>query len=173
MKSIAKMVWGVSVLFILNISATAQQTGYSDINISALSLTAVTKSKKVPVLSNNANTTNHPVAITPVATDTLKCSITLNNAGNTTAYGKLVVVLPAEVSVTYSSLPSNAKMVNERGVTPWPGYVEIDYILISANQSATFEFTFIKSTLTNKVSAFVFSTVPDANPLNNYKNVSY
>ena len=173
MKSIVKMILVLSILVIFHSQAMAQQqAGNSDISINALSLNAVTTLKKVRTLGNTANPTSNPVAITPVSTDTLKCIITVNNVSNTNAYGaKLIVVLPAKADVI--TLPSNATKVNERGISAWPAYVQFDLAVVFPNQVITVEFTFIKSQLANKVSAFVFTTVPDGNPANNYKDVAY
>jgi hypothetical protein len=173
MKSIVKMALGMSILVILHSKTIAQQQqpGNSDISISALSLNAAGALKKVPAKSDNTNPANHPVTIT-ASDDILKCIITVNNVSSTNAYGaKLIVVLPAKVDVV--TLPSNATKINERGISAWPAYVQFDLSMIYPNQPITVEFTFIKSQLANKVSAFVFTTVPDGNPANNYKDVTY
>ena len=161
------------MLIIHDTAVAQQQSGTSDISITALTLTAIAKPQKVAALSKSENPANRPVTIKAVATDTLKCSITLSNMGNATAFGKLVVVLPAMADVIYASLPANGKVINERGTSAWPGYVEFSQVLIGANQSATFEFTFKKSAVANNISAFAFSSVPDANAANNYKTAAY
>lgn len=174
MKFFVKNIMMIGCLLIINDATIAQQqTGTADISITALTLKAVTRSQKVAAKSNSENSSNRPVITREVATDTLKCSITLSNIGNVTAFGKLIVVLPPMVSVLYASLPPNCKVMNERGVSGWPGYVEFEQLLVGANQSETFEFTFSKSASENNISAFVFSTVPDANSVNNYKTAVY
>ena len=174
MKSIIKIITGLSLFLAMYTPAISQQSGYADISISSLTLGSIYRATKVVTVSQNATTVGKPMKTTNVPTDTLKCSITLTNSSNRTAItGKLVVVLPAEVTVVPSSLSNNAKQVNERGVMPWPGYVEFDYLFLGPNQQMTLEFTFQKSPLSNKVSAFVFTSIPDANPFNNYKEATY
>ncbi len=162
------------VLIISDTTIAQQQGGTSDISITALTLTAITRSQKVPTISKSENPTGKPVTIQAVATDTLKCTITLSNTGNVTTFGKLVVVLPAMVDVQLASLPANGKVFNQRGISAWPGYVEFSPVQIGPyQQGETFEFTFTKSALGNNISAFVFSTVPDTNSANNYKTAVY
>ena len=174
MKSFVKKILIIcGTLIISNAVVAQQQAGTSDISITALTLTAVTRPQKVAAISSSANSTNRPVTIKEVPTDTLKCTITLSNIGNVTAFGKLLVVLPPMVNVNYASLPPGSKVISERGVSAWPGCVELDGLLIGGNQSATYEFTFSKSAVSNNISAFVFSTVPDANAANNYKTAVY
>lgn len=172
MKSFAKNMLATGIAVILCTAASAQQSGYSDISISALSLNAAGALKKVPAKSDNTNPANHPVTIT-ASDDILKCSITVSNATNAIAFGaKLIVVLPAEV--TGVSLPSNATQFSERaGGSTSPGYIQFDLLVIYPNRPVTVEFTFNKSKNANKVSAFAFTPVPDANPANNYKDVTY
>ena len=172
MKSFAKNMLATGIAVILCTAASAQQSGYSDISISALSLNAAGALKKVPAISDNTNPANHPVTIT-ASDDILKCSITVSNATNVNAFGaKLIVVLPA--GVTPGTLPSNATLIYERGIglSGW-GYIQFDLLVIHPNQNVTVEFTFTKSKYANKLSAFVFSSVPDLNPANNYKDVTY
>src|ERR1035437_5872219 len=99
MKSFAKNMLATGIAVILCTAASAQQSGYSDISISALSLNAAGALKKVPAKTDNTNPANHPVTIT-ASDDILKCIITVNNVSRTNAYGaKLIVVLPAKVDV--------------------------------------------------------------------------
>jgi hypothetical protein len=162
------------IAFIVYTAASAQQSGYSDIGISAISFNAAGPLKKVPAVGNNASPINHAPVIITASDELLKCSITVSNASNANAYGaKLIVVLPAEVTVPAGGLPSNATLVNERGITASPGYIQFDLLIIYPNRDVTAEFTFYKSKNANKLSAFVFSSVPDANPANNFKDATY
>jgi hypothetical protein len=171
MKSFAKNILATGMVAIVCTMAVAQPSGYPDISISALSLTAAGPVKKAPAISNNANSSNHPVTIT-ASDNILKCSITVSNASNKGAFNvKLIVVLPAEV--TLGTLPLSARVINERGVSAWPGYIQFELFSMAANQDITLEFTFNKLATANKLSAFVFNSVPDANPVNNYKEITY
>lgn len=144
MKSFVKNILLICCMLIISDAAIAQQqAGTADISITTLALTAVTRSQKVLAISNSENPGSRPV--------TIKAVVTVLNA----------------------SLSPNGKVINERGTSAWPGYVQFYPLLIGANQSETFEFTFNKSTLANNISAFAFSTVPDANSENNYKTASY
>lgn len=174
MKSFGKIIPNTCIAVMLCHVVIAQQPGYSDISISSISLNAAGAVKKVPAVSKSNNPADHPVTTT-ISGDILKCSITVNNASNANAYGaKLIVVLPAGATVSIATLPSNATPVSERVATGGgPGYIQFDLKVIFSNQPVTVEFTFNRSTGTNKLSAFVFCGVPDANATNNYKDVTY
>jgi len=173
MKSFVKKISATCIAVILCQAVTAQQ-GYSDISISAISLNAAGAVKKIPVPGKSSNPADHPVT-TVVADDILKCSVTVSNAGSANAFGaKLIIVLPAGAAVSAAILPVNATLVSERVATGGgPGYIQFDLKVIFSNQPVTVEFTFNKSAAANKLSAFVFCGVPDANATNNYKDVTY
>ena len=174
MKSFVKIIAATCIAAILCQALTAQQPGYSDISISAISLNAAGAVKKVPAVSKSSNPADRPVTTT-ISDDILKCSITVSNDGVANAYGaKLIIVLPAGAAVSAGTLPSNATLISDRVATGGgPGYIQFELTPIFSNQPITVEFTFNKSTNTNKLSAFVFCGVPDMNPANNYKDVTY
>jgi hypothetical protein len=171
-------------VFIKNIAATfvaiilchfvIAQPAYSDISISAMSLSAAGTVKKIPAVSKSNNPADHPVT-TVIADDILKCSITVSNTSSANAFGaKLIIVLPAGAWVTVATLPANATMVSERVATGGgPGYIQFDLKAIFSNQPVTVDFTFNRAANNNKLSAFVFCGVPDANTANNYKEATY
>ena len=175
MKSSIKIVLATSLAIFSFAVATAQQPGFSDISISTMSITAAGAIKKVPAKSDNSNPTGHAPVTTVASSDILKCSITVNNGSNAIAYGaKLLVLIPAGANMTLGSLPSNAKLVSDPALTRnGSGYISIDLSVIYPNTPLTVEFTFGKSGIANRLSAFVYSIVPDANPDNNYKDAVY
>jgi len=173
MKSLVKKISATCIAVIFCLTVTAQQ-GYSDIIISAITLNAAGAMKKTPAPGKSINPSEHPVTAV-VADDILKCSITVSNAGSANAFGaKLIIVLPAGAAVSAAALPVNATLVSERVATGGgPGYIQFDLKVIFSNQPVIVEFTFNKSAAANKLVAFVFCGVPDANPANNYKDVTY
>lgn len=175
MKSFVKIIAATCIATIIHcLPVVAQQPAYSDISISAISLSAAGAVKKVPAISKSNNPADHPTTTT-IADDILKCSITVSNGGGANAFGaKLIIVLPAGASVSVAALPANATLVSERVATGGgPGYIQFDLQVIFSNQPVIVEFTFSKSPNINKLSAFVFCGVPDANAANNYKEVTY
>ena len=170
--------------FIKNLSATfvalilchivIAQPAYSDISISAMSLSAAGAVKKIPAPGKSNNPADHPVATT-ISDDILKCSITVSNVSSANAFGaKLFIVLPAGASVPVSTLPANATLISERvAIGGGPGYIQFDLRVVFSNQPVTVEFTFNRATANNKVSAFVVCGVPDTNTANNYKETTY
>jgi hypothetical protein len=175
MKPLVKNMLAGSVAVILFSIAVAQQPAYSDISINAMSLAAAGPSKKIPATTSTINQANHaPVNIT-TSNDVLKCSIAIDNVSGANAYGaKLIVVLPAEATVPAGGLPPNATVMSQRVASGGgPGYIEFDLSIIYPGRPVTVEFTFNKSPHANKLSAFVICAVPDANPLNNYKEATY
>jgi hypothetical protein len=174
MKSFVKIIAITCIAVILCQALIAQQPVYSDISIGALSLNTSGAVKKISAVSKSNNPADHPVTIS-ISDDILKCNITINNTGNANAFGaKLIIVLPAGAIVSVATLPLNATLVSERVATRGgPRYIQFDLKVIFSNQPVTVEFTFNKSTATNKLSAFVFCGVPDANAGNNYKDVAY
>lgn len=174
MKSFVKIITATCIAIIVCLPVVAQQPAYSDISISAISLNAAGAVKKVPAVSKSINPADRPVT-TVTSDEILKCSITVSNDGAANAFGaKLIIVLPAGASISPATLPSNATLISERVATGGgPGYIQFDLQVIFSNQPVTVEFTFNKSTAINKLSAFVFCGVPDANAANNYKEVTY
>jgi hypothetical protein len=175
MKSFVKKMLVAGTAVIMSMAAYAQQSVYSDITISAISLTAAGPLKKVPATTSSTNPANHAPVNIVASNDILKCSITVDNVSNANAYGaKLIVVLPAEASVPAGTLPSNATVISQRVATGGgPGYIEFDLTIVYPSRPVLVEFTFNKSTHVNKLSAFVVCGVPDVNPGNNYKEVTY
>ena len=164
-----------AITVMISMTAYTQQSVYSDITISAISLTAAGSLKKVPVTVSSTNQANHAPVNIVASNDILKCSITVDNVSGANAYGaKLIVVLPAEATVPAGTLPSNATVMSQRVATGGgPGYIEFDLVVVYPGHPVTVEFTFNKSTLVNKLSAFVICGVPDTNPVNNYKEATY
>ncbi len=174
MPSFIKITALICIAMIFFLPATAQQAAYSDISISAISLSPGGAVKKISAVSKSNNPADRPVT-TAIADNILKCSVTVDNTAGANAYGvRLFVVLPAGASVSITSLPANATLVSERVATGGgPGYLQFDLKVIFSNQPLTVEFSFAKSTAINKLSAFVVCGVPDANTGNNYKEVTY
>jgi hypothetical protein len=81
----------------------------------------------------------------------------------------LTVTVPVEVTVT--SHPSNATVV-KHGSSPYTGYIVFNLGNMKTGQNVTVQFTFTKSKYTNKVGAFAYSSSPDPNPSNNFKDVA-
>jgi hypothetical protein len=160
------------IYLLLYVTVTAQPV-YSDISISAMSVTAAGPLQKTSGISNSIN--NHSTVVTAASADILKCSVTVNNVSSANAFGaKLIVVLPAEVTIPAGSLPSNGTLVSERVATGGgPAYIEFNLQAVFANQPVTVEFKFNKSKYINKLSAFVVSGVPDTNASNNYKDAAF
>jgi hypothetical protein len=175
MKAVIKNLSAICIAIIL-CQAVIAQPAYSDISISAISLSAAGAVKKVPAVSKSNNPADHPVTTT-IADDILKCSITVSNVSSANAFGaKLIIVLPAGAYVTVATLPSNATLVSDRlatGAGGGPGYILFDLKVIFSNQPVTVEFTFNRAPVANKLSAFVFCGVPDTNTVNNYKESTY
>jgi hypothetical protein len=165
----------IGIVVMMSMTAYAQQSLYSDITISAISMTAAGPLKKVPVTVSSTNQANHAPVNIITSNDILKCSITVDNVSGANAYGaKLIVVLPAEATVPAGTLPPNATVMSQRVATGGgPGYISFDLVIVYPGRPVTVEFTFNKSTLVNKLSAFVICGVPDANPVNNYKEATY
>ena len=70
--------------------------------------------------------------------------------------------------------PLNATVMSQPVATGGgPGYIVFDLVIVYPGRPVTVEFDFNKSTLVNKLSAFVICGVPDANPVNNYKEATY
>ena len=174
MKLFVKIITAIGISVILCNTADAQPA-YSDISISAISLSAAGAVKKVPAVSKSNNPADRPVTTT-IADDILKCSITISNVSSANAFGaKLIIVLPAGAYVSVAALPSNATLVSDRLATTGggPGYIQFDLKAIFSNQPITVEFTFNRAPAANKLSAFVFCGVPDTNTANNYKEATY
>jgi len=156
---------------------SAQERNQADVNITSVTLTPVKPGR--PTTIANPSTTmpsNQPgIKTTPVplGSNELKCSITVHSYWDDDAYSvMLVVVLPVEVSVI--SNPSNA-IVNKAagGTSPFAGSLVFNLGQMAVNQSITVEFTFTKSQYGNKVGAYAYSSTPDPNPVNNYKDATY
>jgi len=173
MRSLVKIIPATCIADILCLPVFAQPS-YSDISISAISLTAAGAVKKISAVSKSNNPADHPVT-TVVSDDILKCSITVSNTSSTNAFGaKLFIVLPAGASVSVPALPANATLISERvAIGGGPGYIQFDLKVIFSNQPVTVEFTFNRATANNKLSAFVVCGVPDTNAANNYKDITY
>ncbi len=154
--------------------AAQQPVVYSDISITAITLNAAGVTKKVPAVSKSITPADHPVTTT-ASDDILKCRITVSNSSVSNAFAvKLIIILPAGASVAPGTLPSNATLISERvAIGGGPGYIQFDLQAVFSNQLTTVEFTFNKSPNVNKLSAFVFCGVPDANTTNNYKEAVY
>jgi hypothetical protein len=174
MKLFVRIICAVFFTLVVFQTAVAQQPAYSDISISAISLTAAGAVKKVPAINKSITPADHPVTTT-VSDDILKCRITIGNPGGLNAFAaKLIIVLPAGAWITPGTLPSNATLVSERvAIGGGPGYIQFDLQAVFSNQPVNVEFTFNKSPNINKLSAFVFCGVPDANTANNYKEATY
>jgi len=175
MKSFSYSMLATGIAVIMCMTAYVQQPVYSDITISAMSLTAAGALKEVSAVTSNIHLVNHTPVAGITSNDVMKCSITINNISGANAYGaKLIVVLPAEASVSSGTLPSNVTVISQRVATGGgAGYVEFNLLIIYPDRPVTVVFTFNKPDHTNKLSAFVICAVPDMNPANNYKDVAY
>lgn len=173
MKSFARNILTAGIALIAGIAASSQgQSGPSDLSISAISLTAAGPLKKVPVVSNSTNPTNHPVTIT-ASDDILKCTIIVHNDGGYTRLTTLVVVLPVDVTIVSNPFPAIVNKTGDQNRWGMPGCLVFDLFVMSSGLDKTVEFSFTKSTHGNKVGAYVYSACPDPEPANNFKNASH
>ncbi len=104
-----------------------------------------------------------------------KCRIIVQNGNNDLAFKtKLMVVLPAHVNaeaITFYRDATEHKIID---TSPFTSYFEFNLWDMAAGQTATLEFVFTRPlNVPVQVSAYIFSSTPDPNPLNNYKNGSY
>jgi hypothetical protein len=161
----------ISVISTLYVSAQARSQ--ADVNISGMSITAVRPGRPTTIASNPPSSPAQPGVKTTTLPlgDVLKCSITVHSYWDDDAHSAmLVVVLPVEVSIV--SNPSNA-IVNKINGSAFAGNLVFNLGQMAVNQSITVEFTFTKSQYGNKVGAYAYSSTPDPNPANNYKEVTY
>jgi hypothetical protein len=116
--------------------AAQQPVVYSDISISAITLTAAGTTKKVPAVSKSITPADHPVTTT-VSDDLLKCRITVSNSSVSNAFAaKLIIILPAGASIATATLPLNAILVSERvAIGGGPGYIQFDLQAVFSNHS--------------------------------------
>jgi hypothetical protein len=156
------------LLLLMSSSIKAQERSQADIKISALTLTQAPVKKTTTRLDNP-----QPVSKTPNAledADPIQCSITVHNDNDDNAYqAMLTVTVPVEVAMINS--PSNATVV-KHGSSPYTGYLVFNLGNMKVGQSVTVQFSFTKSKFNNKVGAFVYSSSPDPNPSNNFKDAS-
>jgi len=174
MKSHLKYVITTCFAFVFYVVGQAQSL-YSDLTITSMSLSAAGPQKKVAAVTKSINQPNQKPVNIEISNDILKCTITVDNISTANAYGaKLIVMIPTEAALPSGSLPSNATVVSQRVSTGWgPGYIEFDLTIVYPGRPVTVEFTFVRSTHGNKLSAYVMCGVPDLNPQNNYKEASY
>jgi len=163
-----KLLAGILMLFIAT-NGFAQARAQADVNITTVTLTAVTARATT---SGGLGTREQPLKVV-APPENLKCAVTVHSYWDDDAnQAKLIVVLPVEVSIV--SMPSNATAYKAGGTSPWTGYLVFNLGDMAVQQSITVEFTFTKSTTgNNKVSAFAYSATPDPNPANNYKDATY
>jgi hypothetical protein len=154
------------IVLSMSSSIAAQERAQADIKISALTLTQPVK-KNTARLDNPQPVSNPPK---PEEADPVQCSITVHNDNDGEAHqAMLTVVMPVEVAVI--SHPTNATVV-KFGSTPYTGYLVFNLGNIKVGQSITVQFSFSKSKYNNKVGAFAYSSSPDPNPTNNFKDAS-
>jgi hypothetical protein len=169
---IAVKLFALLIIMLMATNGFAQARSQADVSVSGMSITAVRPARPT-IVSNPPSTPNQPGVKTtaiPVG-DVLKCTITVHSHWDDDAHSAmLVVVLPVEVSVV--SNPSNA-IVNKINGSTFAGNLVFNLGQMAVNQSITVEFTFTKSQYGNKVGAYAFSSTPDPNPANNYKDVTY
>jgi hypothetical protein len=150
---------------------SAQERWQADVSV-----TSVTISNASVLKSNIQSASKIPASVnTAAVTNTLsdlKCSITVHNENDDDANATtLVVVLPVEVSVVFMS-PGGTTHTAANG-SPYIAYITFDLGHMTVGQNVTVELTFTKSKYTNKVGAFAYSTSPDPNPANNYKDATF
>lgn len=155
------------VLLMSNV-ISAQESTQADIKISALTLT------QAPVKKNNTRLDNpQPVFKNPrplEEADPIQCSITVHNDNNDDAHqAMLTVTVPVEVAVI--NHPSNATVI-KAGSSPYTGYIVFALGNMKVGQSVTVQFSFTKSKYSNKVGAYTYSSSPDPNPSNNFKDAT-
>lgn len=150
---------------------SAQERWQADVSVASVTISNAPSLK--PSIQNGSKI-SVPVSNTTLATgpSNLKCSITVHNENDDDANATtLVVVLPVEVSVVVMS-PGGTTHTAANG-SPYIGYITFDLGHMTVGQNVTVEFTFTKSKYTNKVGAFAYSTSPDPNPANNYKDATF
>lgn len=149
----------------------AQERWQADVSVTSLTISnapslrsTIQSSSKIPVSVNNTTVATAP--------SNLKCSITVHNENDDDANATtLVVVLPVEVSVVVMS-PGGTTHTAANG-SQYIAYITFNLGHMTVGQNVTVEFTFTKSKYTNKVGAFAYSTSPDPNPANNYKDATF
>ena len=174
MKSFMRNTLAIIIAIMVCATVSGQQGATpSDISITAISLTAAGTLKKTPAISNNANSVNRPVTITP-SDDILKCTITVHN-DNTghTRLTTLVVTMPVDVTIVSNTFSGVVSLTGDQNRWGMPGCLVFDLFNMSPGTDKTIEFTFTKSVQGNKVGAYVYSASPDPEPANNFKNASY
>lgn len=165
----------LAVIFImfLAINGFAQARSQADVNITAVTITAA-RSSRPTIVGEFSTSRDQPGAKVVPGTENLKCAITVHSYWDDDAHeAMLVVVVPVEVTIV--SHPANATIYKAGGGTsPWAGYIVFSLGNMAVQQSITVEFTFTKSpTGNNKVGAYAYSSTPDPNPANNYKDAIY
>lgn len=149
----------------------AQERWQADVSVTSVTISnasvlkpVIQSNSKNPAVINNTTATTLP--------SNLKCSIKVHNENDDDANGTtLVVVLPVEVSVV--SVSSGGKTHAAANGSQYIAYITFDLGHMTVGQNSTVEFTFTKSKYTNKVGAFAYSTSPDPNPANNYKDATF
>lgn len=143
----------------------------ADVSITSVTIVSAQTLKKVARVTDNINRPEQKVV--QAVDDNLKCTIVVHNENDDDAWDtKMIVALPVEVAVV--NLPANATLDKTVTATqPFAGYIIFNLGHMTVQQNVTVEFTFTKSKFGNKVGAFAYSSSPDPNPANNYKDAVY
>jgi hypothetical protein len=159
-------------LFLFTMYLGSAQPGQpTDISITSLSITEI--KSKVPVKYQNVQLTpvgTPPAVQSPAPLNDLKCTISVHNGNGGLAFGStLIVLLPVDVNIV--SNPSNATInrTDPQNRTGMPGSLIFNFDAISSGDTRTIEFTFTQSVHGNKIIAFAYSSIPDPNPSDNFK----
>jgi hypothetical protein len=171
--SIMKKILFLAFIALNGIYANAQARWQADVSITAVTISPLPTIQKQTKLSNTValpNTGTQKVPVVTAADANLKCSITIHNENDDDAQQTMVlVVLPVEVKII--SIPQNATVFAP--ASPYSGYVVFNLGNMAVQQNITIEFSFTKSQYGNKVGAYAYSSSPDPNPANNYKDTTY
>jgi hypothetical protein len=171
--SIMKKIFFLAFIALNGIYAGAQARWQADVSITSVTISPLPTIQKQAKLSNTValpNTGTQKVPVVTAADANLKCSITIHNENDDDAkQAMVVVILPVEVTVI--SKPQNATLFTAGA--PYGAYLVFSLGNMAVQQNITVEFTFTKSQYGNKVGAYAYSSSPDPNPANNYKDATY
>jgi hypothetical protein len=165
-----------SAAFIITLNyAWAQPGQQADISITSVTITEL--KPRVPGKFLNAQLT--PVGTPPAPKQAaplndLKCTITVHNENGGIAFGAtLIVLLPIDVTIVSNPFIATINRAGPQNRTGMPGSLVFEFPEISSGDDRTIEFTFTQSTHGNKISAYAYSSCPDPNPSNNYKDAVF
>ena len=162
-------------LILTTFPGLAQPGQQADISITSVSITEL--KPKVPGKFLNAQLTpiGTPPAPRPAAPlNDLKCTITVHNENGGLAFGAtLVVLVPVDVTIVSNPFVATINRAGPQNRTGMPGSLVFEFAGISSGDDRTIEFTFTQSIHGNKISAYAYSSCPDPNPVNNYKDAVF